>query len=91
MDGISSSSSFASGEEEEESAYDLIRRQNMIQNRDVFASLGFGDPYPGVDLGDSKTKKVLYLPPLSFPDKYFLSPFRYNKGDFEMRVSNSKA
>ena len=68
MDGISSSSSFASGEEEEESAYDLIRRQNMIQNRDVFASLGFGDPYPGMDLGDSKTKKVLYLPPLSFID-----------------------
>jgi hypothetical protein len=91
MDGISSSSSFASGEEEEESAYDLIRRQNMIQNRDVFASLGFGDPYPGVDLGDSKTKEVLYLPPLSFPDKYFLSPFRYNKGDFEKRVNNSKA
>jgi len=69
MDGISSSSSFASGEEEELSSYDLLRRQNMIQNRDVFASLGFGDPYPGVDLGDPKTKKVLYLPPLSFPDR----------------------
>jgi hypothetical protein len=79
MDGISSSSSFASGEEEEESAYDLIRRQNMIQNRDVFASLGFGDPYPGVDLGDSKTKKVLYLPPLFLSMYNFVHPFDKKK------------
>jgi hypothetical protein len=68
MDATSASSSLACGKEEEVCAYETIGRQNMIQNRDVFASLGFGDPYPGMDLGDSKTKKVLYLPPLSFID-----------------------
>jgi hypothetical protein len=54
MDATSPSSSSTSGNDEEVS----LRRQNMIQNRDTFAHIGFCDPYPGVDLGDSKTKEV---------------------------------
>ena len=75
MDATSPSSSSTSGDDEEVSDYELLRRQNMIQNRDTFAHIGFGDPYPCVDLWNSKTKEVWFNLPVCLNDvkELFLS------------------
>ena len=50
MAELSSSGSSSSLEGERPSEYEQVRLTNMRRNREIFVEIGFGDPYPGVNL-----------------------------------------